>query len=137
MADDKFKTQTQLNIFLSGYPQPENLFESLLYKPASLNPAAEAVDRFSWIVDDYLELEGQLQGTTNNNGVDYILYKRENSDEIFGVVRYIIANSDASTKNIKRGELLTGVNGTQLSLSNYPAFIVRLKQRLYLKSCRL
>ena len=123
LADDKFKTQTQLNIFLSGYPQPENLFESLLYKPASLNPAAEAVDRFSWIVDDYLELEGQLQGTTNNNGVDYILYKRENSDEIFGVVRYIIANSDASTKNIKRGDFFTGVNGTQLSLSNYQALL--------------
>ena len=123
LADDKFKTQTQLNNFLSGYPQPENLFESLLYKPASLNPAAEAVDRFSWIVDDYLELEGQLQGTTNNNGVDYILYKRENSDEIFGVVRYIIANSDASTKNIKRGDFFTGVNGTQLSLSNYQALL--------------
>ena len=123
LADDKFKTQTQLNIFLSGYPQPENLFESLLYKPASLNPAAEAVDRFSWIVDDYLELEGQLQGTTNNNGVDYVLYKRENSDAIFGVVRYIIANSDASTKNIKRGDFFTGVNGTQLSLSNYQALL--------------
>ena len=123
LADDKFKTQTQLNNFLSGYPKPENLFESLLYKPASLNPAAEAVDRFSWIVDDYLELEGQLQGTTNNNGVDYILYKRENSDEIFGVVRYIIADSDASTKNIKRGDFFTGVNGTQLSLSNYQALL--------------
>ena len=123
LADDKFKTQTQLNIFLSGYPQPENLFESLLYKPASLNPTEETVDRFSWIVDDYLELEGQLQGTTNNNGVDYILYKRENSDEIFGVVRYIIANSDASTKNIKRGDFFTGVNGTQLSLSNYQALL--------------
>lgn len=123
LADDKFKTQTQLNNFLSGYPQPENLFESLLYKPASLNPAEETVDRFSWIVDDYLELEGQLQGTTNNNGVDYVLYKRENSDEIFGVVRYIIANSDASTKNIKRGDFFTGVNGTQLSLSNYQALL--------------
>lgn len=123
LADDKFKTQTQLNNFLSGYPKPENLFESLLYKPASLNPAEETVDRFSWIVDDYLELEGQLQGTTNNNGVDYILYKRENSDEIFGVVRYIIANSDASTKNIKRGDFFTGVNGTQLSLSNYQALL--------------
>ena len=123
LADDKFKTQTQLNIFLSGYPQPENLFESLLYKPASLNPTEETVDRFSWIVDDYLELEGQLQGTTNNNGVDYILYKREISDEIFGVVRYIIANSDASTKNIKRGDFFTGVNGTQLSLSNYQALL--------------
>lgn len=123
LADNKFATQTQLNSFLSGYPKPENLFESLLYKPESLYPASEAVDRFSWIVDDYLELEGQLQGTTNNNGVEYILYKRSNSDGIFGVVRYIISNSDASTKNIKRGDFFTGVNGTPLTVSNYQALL--------------
>lgn len=124
LSDTKFTTQTQLNNFLSGYSKPENLFESLLNKPASLYPAAQAVDRFSWIVDDYLTLEGQLQGTTNNNGVEFGLsYKSQNSNEIIGWVRYIIPNSDASTKNIKRGEVFYGVNGTQLTDSNYQALL--------------
>lgn len=125
LDDNKFATQTQLNNFLSGYPKPENLFESLLYKPESLYPATgEAVDRFSWIVDDYLELEGQLQGTTNNNGVEFGLsYKSATSSEIIGWVRYIIPNSDASTKNIKRGDVFYGVNGTQLTISNYQALL--------------
>ncbi|MBC7845975.1 MAG: peptidase S41 [Flavobacterium sp.] len=125
LSDNKFETQAKLNNFLTGYPKPENLFESLLYKPESLYPATEAVDRFSWIVDDYLELEGQLQGTTNNNGVEFGLsYKSQNSSELIGWVRYIIPNSDAATKNIKRGDVFYGVNGTQLTLSNYQALLL-------------
>lgn len=124
LSDNKFATQKDLNNFLSGYPKPENLFESLLYKPESLFPASEAVDRFSWIVDDYLELEGQLQGTTNNNGIEFGLSRKSTgSSEIFGWVRYVIPNSDASTKNIKRGDVFYGVNGTQLTINNYQALL--------------
>jgi carboxyl-terminal processing protease len=124
LSDTKFTNQTELNTFLNGYPKPETLFESLLNKPASLYPAAEAVDRFSWIVSDYLELEGQLQGTTNNNGVEFGLsYKSSSSSDIIGWVRYIIPNSDASTKNIKRGDVFYGVNGTQLTVSNYQTLL--------------
>ncbi|HAH54867.1 MAG TPA: peptidase S41 [Flavobacterium sp.] len=124
LSDNKFANQAELNIFLRGYSVPENLFESLLYKPESLFPATEAVDRFSWIVDDYLELEGQLQGTTNNNGVEFGLsYKSTGSSEIIGWVRYIIPNSDASTKDIKRGDIFYGVNGTQLTVNNWQSLL--------------
>ncbi len=124
LSDNKFATQADLNTFLNGYSKPEDLFKNLLYKPASLYPAGEAVDRFSWIVDDYLELEGQLQGTTNNNGMEFGLsYKAAGSSEIVGFVHYIIPNSDAATKNIKRGDVFYGVNGTQLTVSNYQALL--------------
>ena len=112
LADTKFKSQAELNTFLSGYPKPENLFDALRVD--------KSIDKFSWIVDDYLVLEGQLQGTTNNNGVEFGLsYKASGSKEIVGWVRYIIPNSDASTKNIKRGDIFYGVNGTQLTDTNY------------------
>ncbi|HWS59733.1 MAG TPA: S41 family peptidase [Flavobacterium sp.] len=124
LSDSKFANQSELNNFLKGYAKPEDLFESLLYKPESLFPDSEAVDRFSWIVDDYLELEGQLQGTTNNNGVEFGLSRKSSgSSEIIGWVRYIIPNSDASTKNIKRGDVFYGVNGTQLTISNYQSLL--------------
>ena len=116
LADDRFADQTALNTFLRGYPVPEELFEALKVSPS--------IDRFSWIVSDYLELEGALQGTTKNNGIDFGLsYKPGSSTELFGYVRYIIANSDASTKNIKRGDFFTAVNGTQLTLSNYASLL--------------
>ena len=116
LADDRFADQTALNTFLRGYPVPEDLFDALRVSPS--------IDRFSWIVSDYLELEGTLQGTTKNNGIDFGLsFKPGSTTEIFGYVRYIIANSDASTKNIKRGEFFTAVNGTQLTVSNYQSLL--------------
>nr|WP_314897318.1 S41 family peptidase [uncultured Flavobacterium sp.] len=116
LADDRFATQTELNAFLKGYPVPEDLFDALRVN--------SSIDRFSWIVDDYLELEGALQGTTKNDGVDFGLsYKPGSTTEIFGYVRYIISDSDAATKDIKRGDLFTAVNGTQLTISNYQSLL--------------
>ena len=36
------------------------------------------------------------------------------SDEVFGFVEYIVKNSDASAKDIKRGDLFVGVDGQTL-----------------------
>ncbi len=119
LSDNKFANQRELYSFLNGYSKPENLFESLLYKPESLYPS-DAVDKFSWIVDDYLELEGQLQGTTNNNGVEFGLsYKSSGSSDLIGWVRYIIPNSNAATKDIKRGDIFYAVDGKPLNTENW------------------
>ena len=116
LADDRFADQNELNAFLKGYPVPEVLFDALRVD--------ETIDRFSWIVSDYLELEGALQGTTKNDGVEFgLVYKSGSTTEIFGYVRYIIPNSDASTKNIKRGDIFYGINGTQLTISNYQTLL--------------
>lgn len=112
LADNRFANQNALNIFLQKYPKPENLFDALRVDPK--------IDRFSWIVSDYLELEGELQGTTKNDGVDFgLYYKTSGSNEIYGWVRYIISNSDASDKDIQRGTIFYGVNGVQLTDKNY------------------
>ena len=112
LADDKFKNQSELNAFLQGYSTPESLFEALRVD--------KSIDRFSWIVSDYLELEGELQGTTKNNGMDFgLYYKVSGSNEIFGWVRYILPNSDAAAKDIKRGAIFYGVNGVQLTDKNF------------------
>ena len=66
-----------------------------------------------------------MQGTTKNDGVDFGLYRKSSdSNDIFGWVRYIIPNSDASTKDIKRGAIFYGVNGTQLTASNYQTLLL-------------
>ncbi len=115
LSDDRFASQAQLNTFLSGYSSPESLFDALRVD--------KSIDRFSWIVSDYLVLEQELQGTSLNNGVDFRLNKKPGSDEIIGYVRYILPNSDASTKDIKRGDLFYGINGIQLTLSNYQTLL--------------
>ena len=116
LADDRFANQAGLDAFLQGYSEPENLFNALRVD--------KSIDRFSWIVDDYRDLEGALGGITKNNGLDFQLaYKTQGSDDIYGYVRYILPNSDAAAKNVTRGTVFYGINGTQLNVSNYTSLL--------------
>ncbi|MBZ4037708.1 peptidase S41 [Flavobacterium sp. 17A] len=125
LADNRFASEDDLNKFLRGYTKPEDLFQDLLNKPVSKYPNGDAIDRFSWIVDDYTVLEQELSGISKNNGVDFRLSRiSSNSNDIVGYVRYIIPNSDASTKAIKRGDLFTSVNGTKLTVDNYQQLLI-------------
>ena len=112
LADNKFTNQDSYYTFLNGYNTPESLFDALIYQK-------DVVDKFSFIVDDYVELENSFQGNTNSSGLDFGLVRLSGSDDIFGYVRYVANNSDASTKNIGRGEFFLTVNGQQLTINNY------------------
>ena len=112
LADDRFATVTALNSFLSGYTDSEKLFKALL--------TDSTIDRFSWIVDDYTTLENSLQGNTKSTGIDFGLsYMPNSTTNVFGYVRYIVPNSNASTKDVARGDFFYKVNDVQLTKSNY------------------
>jgi carboxyl-terminal processing protease len=116
LSDDRFASQNELNVFLRAYSVPEMLFDALRVD--------RSIDRFSWIVSDYLELEQALGGISKNSGAEYgLVYKPGSTSEIFGYVRYILPNSDAATKDIQRGTIFSGVNGTQLTVSNYQSLL--------------
>ncbi len=116
LADNRFANQAALDAFLTNYKVPQNLFDALRVSPT--------IDRFSWMVDDYVTLEQSLQGISKNNGVEFGLsYKPNSTTEVFGYVRYIIPGSDASTKDIRRGEIFTAVNGTPLTTTNYQSLL--------------
>ncbi len=125
LKDNRFSNQSELNNFLAGYSSPVDLFNSIRV-PTTL-------DRFSVIFNDYNSLEGILSGNTLNNGVDFGLkYKTGSTTEIFGWVRYIIPNSDASTKNIQRGDIFYAVNGIPLTASNYQELLANSNYTLNL-----
>ncbi len=113
LADKKFSTQDDYYTFFNSYESPEELFNALLYKK-------DEVDKFSFLVDDYVALEKSFQGTSKSDGIDFRLVRMSSSsDDVFGYVRYVANNSNASTKDIKRGEFFTTVDGQQLNLNNY------------------
>jgi carboxyl-terminal processing protease len=113
LADDRFANQDQLNAYTESFANPTELFNQLLYDRTN-------TDKYSVIFSDYTVLEGLLSGNTKNNGVDYAIRpKPGSSTEVYGWVRYIIPNSDASTKDIQRGDIFYAVNGTTLTTSNY------------------
>ncbi len=112
LNDNKIKDQTAYVNYLKANPNPDDFFESLIYN-------RETVDKWSWIVDDYIELENSFAGVSKSNGVDFGLVQFSGSNDIFGYVRMILPDSDASDKDIKRGDIFTTVNGQQLTINNY------------------
>lgn len=120
LNDSRFANQQGLNDFLFGYSSPEVFFDALLNKPSTRFPEGIAIDRFSVISSNYNELEGILSGTTKNNGADFALYYKDDSQtDVIGIVRYILPNSDAAAKDIQRGDIFYAVNGQTLNAANY------------------
>ena len=114
LADTKDDNTTSYAQFIQSNPEPDAFFETLLHDD----------DRFSWIVDDYVELENSLSGIEASNGVEFILLLQcQGCPGVVGFVTYILEGSDASNKDIQRGDLFIGVNGTPLTVNNYRSLL--------------
>ena len=109
LEDDRFDTFDELHTFLNQYNSPDDLFEHFLWPN----------DRFSWIVDNYQELDDALQGKTDSHGYKYNLVRFGNSERIFGYVEYVIPNTSASSNGLQRGDVFYAVNGIELTDTNF------------------
>lgn len=115
LVDERFANQGQLNSFLQGFSSPEEVFENLLNKP---------LDRFSWIVDDYIALENAFQGNTLSNGMEFKLFYEDGSTtKAFAVVTSVAPNSDADIKGVLRGMVFKAVDGSEITDSNYNSLL--------------
>ncbi|TXD51771.1 MULTISPECIES: S41 family peptidase [unclassified Polaribacter] len=111
LVDDRFSGFDDLYTYFRGYSSPQDVFESLLKRPE---------DRFSWIVEDYIALENSFQGINLSNGMEFGLVRYKNgSSDVFGYVRYVVANSDAADKRIERGAIFNTIDGAQLTETNF------------------
>ncbi len=111
LADGFFASATERNDFLDNYETPENLFYDGL---------TASQDRFSFIVDDYIELENSFSGVSTTTGMSYGLVRYCNGcSEVFGYVRYILPNTSAESQGLKRGDIFNRIDGTQLTDSNF------------------
>ncbi|WP_158870091.1 S41 family peptidase [Maribellus comscasis] len=113
LVNTDFEDDDSLNAFLNTYTDPEELFYDLLYEYGT-------VDKWSFIVDNSQEIDNWLTGISESMGFDFMLsYYEDNSNNIFGYVRYVLKGSPADLAGIKRGDFFLTVNGTQLTSLNY------------------
>jgi len=110
LADDRFTSMEEYTAFLESESDPAAFFETYL---------RFSEDRFSFYNEDYTELTQGLAGISRSNGMEFGLIQFSGSNNIFGYVRYILPDSDASEKDISRGEIFTGVDGVTLTVDNY------------------
>lgn len=127
LSNARFLSDTEYENYLNGFSDPEDLFYSLLYD-------RETVDRFSWITNDYIALEQQFNGESSTNGMEYGLVRLSSTGTIFGYVRYVMPNTDAEQKGVKRGDIFNRVDGeilyynsstdTNISLMQNTSYII-------------
>lgn len=117
LANDRFTSDQEYTDYLNSFNSPETLFEGLIYE-------RETVDKFSWIVDDYIALEQLFDGIIRSNGMEFNLYLAPGSStEVFGAIRLVLPNSEASEANLQRGQIFNSVDGTMLNDSNFQTLL--------------
>ena len=122
LENDRFNDSDEYAGYLNNYNSPEDLFESLIYE-------RDNIDKFSLIIDNYIELEQYLSGVSLSNGLNYgLVYLPNSNNEIFGYVRYVNNGSAADLANINRGDIFRSIDGVPLSVDNYSDL---LSQEIY------
>lgn len=106
LANDYFPKSSDKSDFLTDFQSPEALFEHLKYDG----------DRFSVLVDDYVELERSLQG--KNFGTGAVFFKFKHNNEFYILVRNVIDNSSAAQSDVVRGDIFHSINGQAITESN-------------------
>ena len=116
LANDRFFNDGEYANYLNTFSKPEDLFESLIHQ-------RETVDKFSWIVDNYIALEQFFSGISTNNGMEYQTFRFSSNTNIYGIVTYVLPETSASFQGIQRGDIFYGVNGTQLTTDNWRSLL--------------
>lgn len=88
---------------------PEAFFEGLLSQD----------DRFSIIVPDYEALVQSLDGVTKEAGYEFALVRVSGSDDVVAIVLYTKENSPAEVAGLRRGDVISQINGSTMTISNY------------------
>ncbi|OBX24609.1 C-terminal processing protease CtpA/Prc [Gelidibacter algens] len=117
LADDRFSSDEAYTAYLNGFSEPEELFESVIYQ-------RELVDRFSFITPDYIALEQQFQGVFKSNGLEFNFYRQpQNPNAVFGLIRLVLNDSEASAAGVKRGQIFNAIGGVPMTVENFGALL--------------
>ena len=124
LANNRFSSDQQYIDYLNGFSSPEAIFEDV--KTDDIDPPSGLpIDDFSFLVDDYIELEQAFDGITLNNGMEFglVRYPAPNESLVFGYVRYVLPGTDAEAKGVQRGDIFNTIDGTQINDQNFRALI--------------
>ncbi|OPB98184.1 protease [Elizabethkingia meningoseptica] len=111
---DSYKNSADYASYVNG-KTPDGLFYDLLYKYLT-------IDRFSWIENNGVIQEKalvSLNASTKSSGLNYSIFRIDDTGGLIGLVNYIIPGSPADQQGIKRGDAITMINGSKLNVSNY------------------
>jgi len=99
--------------------KPEEYFKALL----------NSQDRFSWIQPNYQELLNSLSGINKEAGYEVTFYRMSaTSNDLYAQIVYIKPGSPASLTTLKRGDVITKINNTSITVDNYKSLIAQMSE---------
>ena len=119
LDDNRFANDQEFTNFLAQTPDPEVFYYKICNRHVRIFGEESSIDRFSFLDSNYEDLVNNLSGVSKSNGLEFGLRFFNDGNNVFGYVQYVIPNSNASTTDIKRGDIFTRVDGQQLNGSNY------------------
>lgn len=113
LADNFFQSTNDKIEFLSKASSPEDLFDDL----------TASVDRFSFITDDYNDLEDRFDGISGATGIKFGIGRISGTNNIFGIIRYVLPGTSAEEAGLERGNVFTEIDGQKLTSANFSSLI--------------
>ncbi|MFA9191869.1 S41 family peptidase [Flavobacterium sp. FZUC8N2.13] len=113
LSDSKITSGNKYANFING-KTPDALFYSLLYQRGT-------VDRFSWIENSNEVVNvSKIAEVKKSSGFSYGIYPKDfNNVNLVALINYVVPDSPAALAGLKRGDVITKINGAQLTASNY------------------
>ena len=89
---------------------------------AKVKSVRYADDRWTLLTDDFESLYGSLSGHRKSYGFDYLI-SHSGSNQVSLVVTYTYADSPARKAGLKRGDVITGLDGKLIPYDSYASVI--------------
>ncbi len=110
--------------YYSQFEDPEEMFETFI----------DSRDRYSFVMNNYSEVYSELDNDYSTDGINYSLYYGDsNKSTVIATVNYVYDDSPAQSAGIKRGDVITAIDGTTLTPSNYQELLAKTSYTLTYK----
>ncbi len=99
------------DIDMNKYKNPNKLFKDMYYPK---------LDRWSFLTDNSQRLNNDLQGKRKAAGFRFRVYSYENNEsELYFLVEFVYPDGNAYKAGLRRGDIITKIDGQKLNKSNY------------------